>query len=333
MAQFVAFAIIGGVSAIVVPDATKIAIGMIQKNIMASVTILKTSIQYYSVSKYLNQHIMTHNVFINRIEDIAYGIYHITYILKNTSRVRLSVDYRERYIRLIIYDDLIDIITLPFGNNDEIHLINKGQIMSVIQEIHDLNMSPLIVNIQYIMKDDGQWSNPIMRDRRNISLTPDMALAAASIDEFLKESTRNDYKANGIPYRYGLLLYGESGTGKTTMAEYIAQTKSMDMYCINLISNTLTDSILQQSLVTIDKNSLIVLDEFDKVYPMLSSEKTHITFAGILSALDGAIRLPDGCIVIMMMNGTPDILEPQQKNALIRKGRLDLSFEFKTLLQ
>lgn len=107
----------------------------------------------------------------------------------------------------------------------------------------------------------------------------------------------------------------------------------MDMHCINLICEKMTDGKLIQTCVTINKRSLIVIDEFDKIYAqIMANNKTKITMAGILGAIDGVIRLPEGCVVIFIMNGKLNdvITNVGHRSALVRPGRLDKCIEFTT---
>lgn len=326
MSEFVTYNVVGCIIATIIPNAVKYIGNEFMNKFFTKVIVKKNSLYYYSLLKYFNINIKSSHVIFDGNILLVYGKYFINYILEDNRSVNLNINYSEESIEFLIYITFFDFINLQV---ESVHNLNKELIINFIKEIHNLLMNPERVNVQHIMKDNGFWSDPIIRDHRNIiNLTPEMKSVKKCISKFLQEDRKEEYRKRGIPYRYGILLCGNSGTGKTTMAEYISQRYCMNMYCINLISKNLTDSILQQSLVTIDKNSLIVIDEFDKVYPLLIHEKTHITFSGILSSIDGAIRLSEGCIVIMMMNNCK--MKKSHKSALIRKGRLDSSFEFTT---
>lgn len=327
MSEFVICTVVGGIIATIIPDAVKDIGTEFMKRLCTKIIVHRNSLQYYSLLKFFNEHIQSSHIILDRnVPTLIHGKYFISYELKDHRRVFLDITYREEAIELTTYVTFFDFID---WNIARIHQFNKELTLTFIREIHDSLMSPQRVNVQHIMKDDGSWSDPIIREHRKITnLTPEMEEVNQCVSDFLNPKTKDEYQTRGIPYRYGMLLYGDSGAGKTTMAEYIAQRYGMNMYCVNLISETLTDAILQHALVTLNDNSLIVLDEFDKVYPLLLKGQTHITFSGILSSLDGAIRLPQGCIVIMMMNKLK--LKMIHRITLLRKGRLDAQFEFKT---
>nr|QZX43484.2 AAA family ATPase [Mimivirus sp.] len=119
------------------------------------------------------------------------------------------------------------------------------------------------------------------------------------------------YQKYGVNYRRGYLLYGPSGTGKTTIIEIVAKTYNMEFYSVNLNSDNMNDTILVNLISKIPPNSIISFEEIDKQIETLDKNNNRkISVGGILTALDGPQRLSHGTIVIMTANN---------KNFLTRK--------------
>lgn len=322
----------GALFAKYVPDLIDYGVQTVTHGAITSIIIKKnSSMRAFSVAKYINQQLSKRAIHLSLDTNdytVPNGKYEFDYTYTTT-----VFKNDKRTIRVEIKDDTIELYQYALFD-DLMHIYNMNYLKRFIDEVNMLFADPAKYIIQFIMKDDGKWSDPIINEHRSIiNLTPEMKLVKEKIDIFLSNSKKTEYTVRGIPYRYGLLLAGDSGTGKSSITEYIAQEHHLDIYCINLISKRMTDALLQQSCVTINKQSMIVIDEFDKMYTQIvANSKTKITMAGILSAIDGVIRLPDGCIVIVIMNGNLDdiITNPIHRDALVRPGRLDECVNFIT---
>lgn len=317
-------------------DVAKAIKSEIINKIVTSVKVNRTSVYSYSVLQHINKtlsSVSSHTVIDHNSYRVANGCYTVDHVKADDGSVyTVNVEIADSYIELYMYVSLLD--TLDRNSLVEAHKSNKTMLTTFINEIHALSTDPTQYTVKFIMQDNGKWSSPIVnKHRKIINLTPEMLDVKNSIKHFLKLSTKTDYENRGIPYRYGMLLCGESGTGKSTVCEYITQKYMYDMCCINLISESMTDALLQQSCVTVNGRPLIVIDEFDKMYKQfVANNKTKLTMAGVLSAIDGVIRLPETCIVIVIMNGKLNdvIVDHVHRTALVRHGRLDKCVEFNT---
>lgn len=319
------------------PELAKTVRYYINRRIITSIKVRRNSTMSYSLLQHINKVLnpdSPHIVIDGHNYVVPNGIYNFRYQYSNGSSETIRVEITDEHIEVYMYVWFRDAFDRSGEKIAATHRSNRQSLQKFIDEVHTSYTDPAHYIIQFIMQDDGSWSSPIVKQHRNIiGLTPEMTDADNKITDFLNPATKANYHTRGIAYRYGILLCGESGTGKSTVAELIAQKHRMDMYCINLISEKMTDALLQQSCVTINKQSLIVIDEFDKMYNQIgANNKTKVTMAGILSAIDGVIRLPEGCIVIVIMNGKLNdvITNPVHRAALVRPGRLDKCVEFNT---
>lgn len=293
------------------------------------------NVRAFPLINYLNE-VLHPNTNQRQLNSNKYSIPNGCYILRykfnddTYQYIRVSID--DKTITVYNYIDLIDLMddeSYKLG-----HRINMKILDRFVNEIFEKAMSPTDNIIQFLLEESGKYGNPITSRHREIkNLTHEMTQAIDLISGFLKPDTEVDYRSKGIIYKYGLLLCGQSRCGKTTIAHYIAQKYQMYMYCIYLIANNMTDGTLIKSLTDLERNSLIVIDEFDKAYHnMVTNPKSKITMAGILSFLDGLIKLPHGSICIIIMNGKlNDVITNQShRDSLISRSRLDQWVEFNT---
>ncbi|KAL0087898.1 P-loop containing nucleoside triphosphate hydrolase protein [Phycomyces blakesleeanus] len=142
------------------------------------------------------------------------------------------------------------------------------------------------------------------------------------------------YQRIGFPYRRGYLLYGQPGTGKTSLVFAVASELKRHMYFINL-SYVKSDSDLHQAFANVPANSIVVFEDIDTMSPVLhrrqdriqrqttddDSKESSFNLSTFLSVLDGH-TLEQG-IIFMMTTNHKDVLDP----AIVRAGRMDIHLE------
>lgn len=161
-------------------------------------------------------------------------------------------------------------------------------------------------------------------------------LIKESIDTF--KSKREWYIKNNIPYHFGFLLYGRGGTGKTSIAQAIAEYAGAQL--ISFPGDRISELPKMMggfiSTVSIDKNTYRVIliedidcgfaekaidTEYDEESGEFKSIERKVGLASILNALDG-MSAPTNAIYVFTTNHI-EKLDP----ALIRPGRCDVKLE------
>ena len=155
-----------------------------------------------------------------------------------------------------------------------------------------------------------------------------------NVDNFM--SRKKWFLDNAIPYHFGIMLYGPAGTGKTSLAQAIANyvprstifymngddimylPKLIKLMDIDQSSNKYPNVVIVEDIdCGFDAGKLSKRDKKDED----DSEKTGL--ATLLNSLDG-ISAPFNTIFIFTTNHI-EALDP----ALIRPGRIDMCLEIK----
>ena len=149
-----------------------------------------------------------------------------------------------------------------------------------------------------------------------------------TIDEFI--SKRAWYREHNIPYHLGILLYGNPGTGKTSISQAIAEYAETDALTVSgddLHEITSAFSRLETTW-PVNKNSIkaLIVEDIDvalnsNAMAARNDKDTNIGLATILNYLDGSLAAEDS--IIIFTTNHIERLDP----ALIRAGRMDLKIE------
>lgn len=137
-----------------------------------------------------------------------------------------------------------------------------------------------------------------------------------SIDEFFSEEG-TFYKTYNIPYKRGILLYGQPGNGKTTLVKSIAESVDAPVVYWQITEYTASYSIDEVFSLTNKLSPVILIIEDIDSMPI----ETRSVF---LNALDGATS-KEGIFLIGTTN-YPEKIDPALIN---RAGRFDRAYEIK----
>lgn len=253
------------------------------------------------------------------VYDLPPGIYKIN--IENIASIYIHI-INDDEIRIFDIPEIKFCIMSPIKYHDP-------EIKKLIDNVYSKYTAPTNLTMNYI-SNQGKWipisRRPISFQTKN--LTPEMNNTIQDLNMFV--NSENNYNAKGYPYRRGYLLYGKPGTGKSTIIQIAAKEHNRSVYMINLNAKDMTDEIIINLILTVPPYSIIVFDEIDKQFDTLQSNKNNmISSGGILSAIDGPIRLSHGTIVIMTANRKKILPSFDNMNALLRPGRIDKVIEFK----
>jgi hypothetical protein len=152
-------------------------------------------------------------------------------------------------------------------------------------------------------------------------------------DSFLLNSVLNRFKYNknvytnlGLPYKFGALLYGEPGTGKSSAINAIASFLQKDIYYLDL-TNVKTNDDLKLLFNRVNKekstNGIIVIEDIDAMTDVVKARtsetvNTELTLECFLNLLQGTLT-QDGTTFLITTNHIEN-LDP----AFYRDGRFDI---------
>jgi DNA replication protein DnaC len=285
----------------------------------------KTETKIYKNKKYLHKSIIPLNG-IYKLDDIEIIIEDL---IINDSIQMINISKKSYQI--------IKKLTLNHFNDE----IVKKFIDIKYQKFVDFIQQKMLTNSQYILRriyTKYGWScftNYInKRDCNSIFLKENQKENIISnIQKFDSEDSMNDYRKYGIPYKLNILLYGEPGTGKTSLIHSIASLTNRNL-CVFNIGNLLPENSISDvfnGLNDIDERCILIIEDIDCI-----CNETHTKeMSCLINCLDG-FNHKEGLITFITTN-YPEKLT----NAFRRAGRIDLDvclnnldkYQIKSMLQ
>ena len=194
---------------------------------------------------------------------------------------------------------------------------------------HDTIVYKSDIHLRIFHNNSNEWIQSCSIDFRSIDNVflpkKDITAVFERIDRFLNPKTKKLYKLLGMKQKLTILFAGVPGAGKTSFISAIASKYKYNL--CNLKYQKTTDADLITLGSDLPKSSILTMEDLDCViYERKQNDENHITFAGLLSFLDGTV-VRDGTIIFITTNHK-DKFDP----ALLRPGRIDfvVSFNYAT---
>ncbi|XP_021767281.1 AAA-ATPase At2g46620-like [Chenopodium quinoa] len=159
-----------------------------------------------------------------------------------------------------------------------------------------------------------------------VAMDPELKNKVKSDLETFQKS-KQYYHRLGRVWRRSYLLYGPSGTGKSSFVAAMAKSLSYDVYDLD-ISKVSGDSDLKFLLLQTSPRSLILVEDFDKYVAGKNtsspSSSAAVTISGVLNFMDGVVNSCCEERVMVFTMTTKEDIDP----AILRPGRVDVHIYF-----
>src|SRR6266404_4635135 len=145
---------------------------------------------------------------------------------------------------------------------------NQAVIRDLIHEAMLVAIPPEDNRIAITVSVYGYWRQVGMKEPREA----DSVILEPGVFERLTESlqtflaSRDYYGGLGIPWRFGCLLEGIPGSGKTSTILALAGLLRLNIYILNLAGRGMNDQRLNELLVDVPDKSVVLLEDVDAVF-------------------------------------------------------------------
>ncbi|KAJ6359455.1 hypothetical protein OIU76_001059 [Salix suchowensis] len=162
-------------------------------------------------------------------------------------------------------------------------------ILSVADQVEQKSKEiKLFMNLKRNPYENGRWrSVPFTHPATMDTMIMDGDLknkVKADLELFLK--SKQYYHRLGHVWKRSYLLYGASGTGKSSFVAAMARFLNFDVYDIN-ISKVSDDSDLKMLLLQTTSRSMIVIEDFDRF--LMNEKSRDVSLSGVLNFMDGIV--------------------------------------------
>ncbi|XP_016453567.1 AAA-ATPase At2g46620-like [Nicotiana tabacum] len=216
-------------------------------------------------------------------------------------------------------------LVMKIRKNDKRRILQPylQHIHSVFDEIEQRKKEVrLFVNVDNEPLRNGRW--------RSVPFTHPATFDTIVMDADLKNKVKSDlenfqkskqyYHRLGKVWKRSYLLYGPSGTGKSTFIAGAANMLKYDVYDVDL-SKVADDSDLKLLLLQTTNKSLIVIEDLDSY---LGNKSTAVSLSGILNFLDGIFSCCGEERIMIFTVNNKDQIDP----TVLRPGRIDVHIHF-----
>lgn len=229
-----------------------------------------------------------------------------------------------------------------FGKNSTKYYKKLSHILGTRKKVSNSELRNYIVNV--CTTDDKDIDSIFMPSRYNDTMyysDGEIEKINEHIAKFI--DSKNFFEERQLNYKTGILLYGEPGTGKSTIAKVIAATYNRSIISVNMAAVDKIDFGTLAMLINNDVGYqyIVLLEDIDTLYNLnretseantvninvnhTTSENEKKVINKLLQFLDSN-QSPNNVIFVATTNHV-DKLDP----AILREGRFDLKVEVRGL--
>ncbi|XP_022736615.1 AAA-ATPase At2g46620-like [Durio zibethinus] len=217
------------------------------------------------------------------------------------------------------------VLVLRLRKNDKRRILRPylQHILSIADDIDQRKKEiKLRMNVENSSSENGRWISVAFNHPASFdTLVMDVDLKnriKADLEMFLK--SKQFYHRLGRVWKRSYLLYGASGTGKSSFVAAMARFLHFDLYDIDL-SKVSDDSDLKMLLLQTTSGSVIAVEDLDR---FLMEKSSDVSLSGILNFMDGIISCcGEERVMVFTMN-----CKDQVDQAVLRPGRIDVHIQF-----
>ena len=231
------------------------------------------------------------------------------------------------YIPFYSYNYMKKFVIYIFGKKAYAY---RSLFIKLMQDKSDKYTNNFMIQYSPNSQDDWLCTSKSINKRKFDTLFFDNHISD-DIKSYLDEWKSNEkmYKDKGIIFKTGILLYGEPGTGKSTLALAIADYLNYDLITINLNNfSKLQIGSITSAIDNDSSNYVILFDEIDTLFSNRDEDidQNHKeAISNLLAFLDSPLS-PNNVVFV----ATTNYIDRLDK-AVIRKGRFDKAIEIKNI--
>ncbi|MEN6379235.1 MAG: AAA family ATPase [Methanofastidiosum sp.] len=189
-----------------------------------------------------------------------------------------------------------------------------------------------------------KWTNDELGQPKKDSAIADMSLSPEVLDVFQEcvrwRESEEWFKQKGVPWKRGVLMYGQMGTGKTAFTRALGQELNMPIFSFDLATMSNSSFNDAWNMAKSYCPCIVLLEDIDGVFDgrkniACNGMERGLSFDCLLNLIDG-VENSDGIFLVVTTNDLskidPAIGGIVNGNGMsTRPGRIDKIIEFKYL--